>query len=246
MARSSGRVPRIFIEADLSAGARVELGAAQSHYLASVLRLAAGASVLVFNGRDGEWSALIERADRKRATLALNVQTWPQRAAPDIHYLFAPLKKGRLDYMVEKATEMGASVLQPVITAYTQAERLNGERMRAHAIEAAEQCGLVSVPQVREPVALEALLAGWSGERIIVFCDEGAALDDPIASLRGLAQGPKAVLVGPEGGFSPGERGLLRSLRFVHPISLGPRILRADTAAIAALALVNVVHGDWR
>ena len=185
---------------------------------------------------------------RGRRDVALQIadQARPQQSGPDLHYLFAPLKHARLDYMVQKATEMGASLLAPVLTQRTNVARVNLERMRANAIEAAEQCGILHIPEVVEPRKLEPVLAAWNPNRRLVLCDEGAATRDPIAALRAIAPGPLAVLIGPEGGFAPSEREALLGRPFVTPIALGPRIMRADTAAVAALALVNSVLGDWR
>lgn len=239
------RSPRLFVEAPLRQGAEVPLDAAQSHYLGTVLRLKSGGRILVFNGRDGEWEGILVAA--KRASLVrVAGQTRVQSAAADMHYLFAPLKAARLDYMVQKAVEMGVSRLRPVLTRHGQVARVNGERMRANAIEAAEQCGILCLPEVDEPVALSRLLAEWTGARQLVFCDEGADTSDPIAALSGLPRSPLAVLVGPEGGFAEDERASLLKLPNVVRLSLGPRILRADTAAVAALTLVQAVLGDWR
>jgi len=211
-----------------------------------VLRLGAGDSILLFNGRDGEWQAELAEATRRGATLAVRGRTRPQEAGPDIDYLFAPLKRARLDYMVQKATEMGVARLRPVMTRRTVAERVNTERMRANAIEAAEQCGILHIPEVHEPQRLDRVLAGWDRARTLVFCDEGSEAKDPLAALARVNKGPLALLVGPEGGFDEDERELLSTQPFVVRISLGPRILRADTAAVAALALVNATLGDWR
>ncbi|MFL9828180.1 16S rRNA (uracil(1498)-N(3))-methyltransferase, partial [Rhodoplanes sp. SY1] len=215
--------------------------------------------VLVFNGRDGEWRAELAEAGRRSMALAVVATTRPQTPAADLHYLFAPLKRARLDYLVQKAVEMGASRLVPVVTRHTQAERVNTERMRANVIEAAEQCGVLALPDVAEPVAFDKALAGLAPERLLVFCDEDAPVVDPVAALAairspapaGTAPGatggarPLAVLIGPEGGFSDNERALLIDRPGVVRIALGPRILRADTAAVAALALVQAVLGDW-
>jgi 16S rRNA (uracil1498-N3)-methyltransferase len=253
---------RLFIDVPLAAGARLTLAEQQAHYLVNVLRLPAGAQVLVFNGRDGEWMAELGEIKKRSAVLAVQTQTRPQIAGPDIDYLFAPLKRSRLDYMVQKAVEMGVARLRPVLTHRTIAERVNLDRMRANAIEAAEQCGVLRVPEVLDPIALDKALATWGGEgtggrgtggdetsgagRALVFCDEAASGQPPLDTLAALPHGPLAVLIGPEGGFDPVEREVLLSKPFVTAIWLGPRIMRADTAAVAALTLVNATRGDWR
>ena len=240
------RSPRLFVAAPLTAGAVIDLDRPQGHYLTTVLRRKSGDSVLVFNGRDGEWSAEIE--GRKRAVaLRLGAQVRDQTAPVDLHYLFAPLKSARLDYMVQKAVEMGAGRLQPVLTRHGQVARVNLDRMRANAIEAAEQCGILSLPDIAEPADLTRLLAGRDLARTIVFCDEDAEVANPLAALSAVPpHSPLAVLVGPEGGFAEDERAALLKLPNVVRIALGPRILRADTAAVAALAIVQAVVGDWR
>ncbi|WP_417772319.1 16S rRNA (uracil(1498)-N(3))-methyltransferase [Stappia sp.] len=249
MPRYEFRMQRLFLEADLCAETPVATDRAQANYLLNVLRLKDGEQVLVFNGRDGEWIARIAVAGRKQASLVPQEQTRAQTPPPDLHYLFAPLKHARLDYMVQKAVEMGAGTLVPVLTQHTQSTRVNLERMRANIIEACEQCGVISVPSIREPVALTRLLASWSADeesRRLLFCDEGEASQNPLAALERLERGPLAVLIGPEGGFSEAERTELRSFDFVTPVPLGPRVLRADTAAVAALAVVQARLGDWR
>ncbi|ALK08550.1 16S rRNA (uracil(1498)-N(3))-methyltransferase [Blastochloris viridis] len=237
---------RLFVDAALAPGAEFPLGLEPTNYLANVLRLRAGDELLVFNGRDGEWRARISDLKKRAATLELVEQTRPQTAPCDLWYLFAPLKHARLDYMVQKAVEMGAAVLQPVMTRRTQVSRINLDRMRANAIEAAEQCGILDLAEVRAEVGLEALLATWPAGRTLVFCDEDAAAGGAAAALGAAAEGPLAVLIGPEGGFDPAERARLMTVPKVVRLSLGPRILRADTAAVAALALVQAVRGDWR
>jgi len=237
---------RLFVDHPLGAGARIPCTPEQASYLRGVLRLAGGDEILVFNGRDGEWRARLEEAGKRGATLEALSLVRPQAGGPDVHYLFAPLKRARLDYMVQKATEMGVARLVPVLTRHTVAERVNLERMRANAIEAAEQCGILRVPEIAEPMKLPALLQGWGESRALIFCDEGAELASPLAELTALAPGPLAVLIGPEGGFSPDERAMIRAVPQATAISLGPRIMRADTAAVAALALVNAALGDWR
>lgn len=220
----------------------------QANYLLNVLRLDIGADLLVFNGQDGEWRAKIAESGRRQCVLEFVEQTRPQTPASDLVYLFAPLKMARLDYMVQKAVEMGVGHLRPVITRHTQVGRVNLERMEANVVEAAEQCGILALPKVHEPVELKALLDVWPGAepgRRILFCDEADEGTNPLATLGRLSRGPVAVLVGPEGGFSEEERLVLRSRAFVVPIPLGPRILRADTAAVAALTLVQALLGDW-
>ncbi|MET4605804.1 16S rRNA (uracil1498-N3)-methyltransferase [Bradyrhizobium sp. JR4.1] len=240
------RGPRLFVDAPLAQDGRVELDRDQSNYLGNVLRLAAGAEVLAFNGRDGEWQAAIEGRKRPDGLVILQ-QTRPQDRLPDLSYVFAPLKHARLDYMVQKAIEMGAACLQPVLTRFTQASRVNTERMRANVVEAAEQCGILSIATVAEPVPLERFLTQRAAGRLLVFCDEAAELENPIQSLQGAgaAEGID-VLIGPEGGFAGEERALLLRQPNILRLALGPRIMRADTAAVAALALVQAVLGDWR
>lgn len=249
MARYDFRSPRLFVDAPLAAGARLALDRAQANYLGNVLRLAAGDRVLVFNGRDGEWRGELESGAKRTAVLNVVEQVRAQTTAGDLHYLFAPLKHARLDYMVQKAVELGAARLQPVMTRHTQAARVNAERMRANAIEAAEQCGILSIPDIAPACPLARALEDLDEGRVLVFCDEDAEVKDPVAALAVLRRGRPArlaVLVGPEGGFAEEERALLLRRPQVVRLSLGPRILRADTAAIAALALVQAVAGDWR
>ncbi|MCA6122358.1 16S rRNA (uracil(1498)-N(3))-methyltransferase [Bradyrhizobium sp. WSM 1704] len=240
------RSPRLFVDSPLGAGATVALDRDQSNYLGNVLRLSAGDSVLAFNGRDGEWRA--EIGGRKRAdTLTITAQTRAQDGLPDIACVFAPLKHARLDYMVQKAVELGAARLQPVLTRFTQVSRVNSERMRANVIEAAEQCGIISLAEVADPVPLERFLAGRDPARLLVFCDEAAEVANPVQALQAAsAKGGIDVLIGPEGGFANEERALLLRQPAVLRLALGPRILRADTAAVAALALVQAALGDWQ
>jgi len=210
------------------------------------LRLKAGHRILVFNGRDGEWSATID-VSKRAAFLRVGAKTRAQTAPADLRYLFAPLKAARLDYMVQKAVEMGVSRLQPVLTRHGQVARVSASRMRANAIEAAEQCGILSLPEIFQPVALARLLAEHDPARWLVFCDEEAAVANPVAALSAVPpRSPLSVLVGPEGGFADDERAALVKLPNVVRLALGPRVLRADTAAVAALALVQAVLGDWR
>jgi 16S rRNA (uracil1498-N3)-methyltransferase len=237
---------RLFVDAPLEPGARVSLGEDPAHYLVTVLRLPAGARVLVFNGRDGEWQAELTDIKKRSAVLAVEHQTRPQIDGPDIDHVFAPLKRSRLDYMVQKAVEMGVARLRPVLTQRTIAERVNLDRMRANVIEAAEQCGVLRLPEVTEPVAFDKMLAAWDPSRRLIFCDEAAAVKNPLEALGAIAPQPLALLIGPEGGFDGKERAALLAKPYVTAISLGPRIMRADTAAVAALALVNARLGDWR
>ena len=252
MARYDFRSHRLFVEVPLAEAATVPLEAAQANYLVNVLRLKAGASVLVFNGRDGEWRAELAAIGKKKTALNIVERTREQTAAGDLHYLFSPLKHARLDYMVQKAVEMGVSHLAPVIMAHTQAERVNLGRMRANAIEAAEQCGVLNIPAIAEPKKFDSLTGGWKPDRLLVFCDEEADVKDPVAPLSSARGGdlagplPVSVLVGPEGGFAGEERAALLKLPNVVRLALGPRILRADTAAVAALTLVQAALGDWR
>jgi 16S rRNA (uracil1498-N3)-methyltransferase len=252
MPRYDFRTPRLYIDALLEAGASVALDASQANYLGNVLRMTAGDAVLVFNGREGEWSAALTSMGKRKLALVVGAQTRPQTSALDLHYLFAPLKHARLDYMAQKAVEMGASRLQPVITRHAQAARVNLERMQANAIEAAEQCGILTLPEIGAPLGFERMIAARDPARLLVFCDEDAEVKDPVAALaatRGQNSTepmPLAVLVGPEGGFAADERAALLALPNTVRLALGPRILRADTAAVAALALVGAVLGDWR
>jgi 16S rRNA (uracil1498-N3)-methyltransferase len=238
--------PRLFVDAPLAAGETVALERSQSNYLGNVLRLSAGDTILVFNGCDGEWQASI--AGRKRTdSLTIVVRTRPQDRLPDLTYVFAPLKHARLDYMVQKAVEMGASSLQPVLTRFTQVSRVNSERIRANVIEAAEQCGILSLATVEEPVPLDRYLSQREVQRMLVFCDEAADTGNPLQALQGglAASSGIDVLIGPEGGFAEEERAVLLRQPQTLRISLGPRVLRADTAAVAALALVQAALGDW-
>jgi 16S rRNA (uracil1498-N3)-methyltransferase len=239
------RSPRLFVDAPLNAGQIVPLERNQGNYLGNVLRLSAGESVLVFNGRDGEWQAQI--VGRKRPdSLEITVKRRPQDHLPDIAYVFAPLKHARLDYMVQKAVEMGAARLQPVLTRFTQVSRVNSERMRANVIEAAEQCGILSLAEVAEPVPLDRYLAQRQANRLLVFCDEAADIASPLQALdKSTASGGIDILIGPEGGFAEEERALLLRQPKTLRLCLGPRILRADTAGVAALALVQAALGDW-
>ena len=237
---------RLFVDVPLASGATVQLDRAQSNYVLNVLRLKAGAAILVFNGIDGEWLAHVGPDGRKSASLTCIDMTRSQPTRSDLDYLFAPLKHARLDYMVQKAVEMGAGRLVPVITRRTQVSRINMERMRANVVEAAEQCSILAVPEVLPEMKLEQALQGLSPNQLLVFCDEDAPVSDPVALLRQHEGAPMAVLIGPEGGFAPEERKLLLAMPNTVRLSLGPRILRADTAAVAALALVQAARGDLR
>lgn len=243
--------PRLFVEADLGEGASLPLAPEQANYVGNVMRRGSGDTVLVFNGRDGLWRAEVRPQARRGITLIVGERVRAQDGGPDLHCLFAPLKRARLDYMVQKAVEMGVSRLQPVMTRHTVAERVNLDRMRANAIEAAEQCGILRIPEIGAPMQLARLLESWEASRRLVLCDEGAEVADPVAALAllrpkpGAPPPPCAVLIGPEGGFSETEREALLQVPGHIRLSLGPRILRADTAAVAALALVNAVAGDW-
>ena len=248
LAEEPGGKVRLFVESPLTAGTKVTLTDAQSHYLLRVMRVGAGDRLLVFNGKDGEWRVQIADVKKRAASLVCEAQTAPQTDVPDLWLVFAPIKKTPADYVSQKATELGVRALQPVLTRRTIARRVNTERLRANAIEAAEQSGRVSVPEIREPVSLDALLKSWPKDRHLVFCDEagGAApIAEALASAKGEAHA-WAVLTGPEGGFDPEERALVRANAFVVPVTLGPRIMRADTASLAALALWQAIIGDWR
>ena len=229
----------------MTAAATIEASPSQAHYLGTVMRLKPGAEVALFNGRDGEWLAHIERIGRGKASLAIRSQLRPQSASPDLWLLFAPIKRGPIDFLAQKATELGVSALRPVITRNTAVERVNVERLRANAVEAAEQCGRLDVPEVAEPQPLDAVLAGWSPGRRIMLCDETGTAPS-VADGLPREPGPWAVLVGPEGGFAPAELDALAKTPFVTRVGLGPRILRADTAALAALSCWQALIGDWR
>ena len=244
--RANFRMQRLFIDTPLSAGASVEVTAEQFNYLANVLRMGEAARILVFNGRDGEWMGQLSFPSRKKLVIAVMEQTRPQPEPPDLHYLFAPLKVGRLDYVVQKAVEMGAGLIQPVMTQHVQGKITNLDRLQANVVEAAEQCGVLTVPEVATPRKLRDLLDAWPSGRRMIFCDEGEESHNPLPLLTAIREKQLALLIGPEGGFSEEERTLLRSLDFVTAIPLGPRILRADTAGVAAMAVIQASIGDWR
>lgn len=236
---------RLYCDAPFAEGGEVACTQEQANYLLNVLRLGVGDSILVFNGEDGEWRAEVAQAKRRSCNLRLCECMRPQAGGPDLDYLFAPLKRARLDYMVQKATEMGVARLRPVFTQNTVAGRVNTARMRANVIEAAEQCGILRLPVVDEPVKLGAALADWDPSRRLIFADEGADVGAPLAALTDVRNSPCALIIGPEGGFSAHEREVLLAQDYTVRLSLGPRIMRADTAAVAALALINAVVGDW-
>lgn len=234
---------RLYVRHPLGAGQSVPLDADQAHYLRSVLRLGPGAAVGLFNGSDGEWRATIAELGKRNGALSVVDKTAGQRNPPDLWLLFAPIKKARTDFIVEKAAELGAARILPVQTDFTNAERVRRDRLQAHAVEAAEQCGGTFVPEVAELQKLDQMLNGWPQGRRLMFCDEELA--GARQTLDGLP-GPWAILIGPEGGFSADERARLKSLPFASAVSLGPRILRADTAAVAAMTVWQQALGDWR
>lgn len=248
MPRSYKSFPRLFVEPDLAIGRPVTIEGGQSDYLLKVLRLAEGDSVVLFNGRDGAWLSKIEGARKKTCSLAPVVQIAHQTPPSDLWFGFAPLKVGRLDYLVQKATEMGAGIIQPVVTKFTQA-RTRPDKLKAWSLEAAEQCEVLSLPVIAPEVTLTALLRTWrtdQGLRRLIVADEAAPVVSPLEMVRWMDGLPVGALIGPEGGFSDDEHTLLLAHDFVIPVSLGPRILRADTAAVAALTLVQSIIGDWR
>lgn len=249
MPRTHAALPRLFVAPDLGSGQHIGLDKEQSLYLAAVLRKSVGDEVVLFNGRDGAWLARLTSDAKKSVTLELVEQVAAQTPKSDLWYGFAPLKTERLDYVIQKATEMGAGTIQPVLTRFTQVSRLKHERLVANAIEAAEQCEVLSVPEVAQEITLDRLIDSWTseqGERQLILADESAASASPVESLLAFKGRPVGVLIGPEGGFSDAERAKLLALPFVTPVSLGPRILRADTAAVAALAVIQAFIGDWR
>lgn len=240
----SGKV-RLYVESTLGDGARVVPSDSQAHYLLHVMRAKVGDRVSLFNGRDGEWLAAVAEVKKKSCTLVCEKRTRAQDSAPDVWLCFAPIKKTPADYVVQKATELGVSALIPVFTRRTIVTRVNGERMAANAIEAAEQSDRLTVPEIREAVTLEKLLKDWPRERRIIFCDEGGDAQPIAKALANITKPQCAILTGPEGGFDPAERDRVRAHPFVIPVTLGPRILRADTAALAALAVLQALTGDW-
>ncbi|HZL39910.1 MAG TPA: 16S rRNA (uracil(1498)-N(3))-methyltransferase [Pseudolabrys sp.] len=254
------RTPRVYLDTPLAGGREVAFDRGQANYLQNVLRLKPSDELLLFNGRDGEWQASLFAAGKRALAATIGERMREQPEPTDLHFLFAPLKHARLDYLVQKAVELGVSRLQPVITRHTQVARVNLERMRANAIEAAQQCGVLSLPAVAEPVQFKTIVGRADAGRLLVFCDEDADVKDPAAALAAVrpqaqallpaeaarAHLPLAVLIGPEGGFDETERAALLKRPNVVRVALGPRILRADTAAVAALTLVQAVLGDWR
>jgi 16S rRNA (uracil1498-N3)-methyltransferase len=245
LSEPGGKV-RLYVEAALSADASVLLHEGQAHYLLHVMRAKANDRVSLFNGRNGEWLARIDNVTKRGCALVCEKQIEEQRDGPDIWLCFAPIKKTPADYVVQKATELGVRALQPVFTRRTIVTRVNPERMRANAVEAAEQSGRLTVPEIRPVATLDKLLAGWSTDLKLIFCDEAGEAPPIADALMGEKSGPWAVVTGPEGGFDPAEREKIRSLPFVVPVSLGIRVLRADTAALAALSVWQAVMGDWR
>ena len=246
MPRTHASLPRLYVEPALAAGGNLTLGKDQSLYLAAVLRKTVGDEVVLFNGRDGAWLARLAADSKKSVTLDLVNQVAPQTPPSDLWYGFAPLKTERLDYVIQKATEMGAGTIQPVITRFTQVNRLKHERLVANAVEAAEQCEVLTVPRVEPEITLDRLLDSWPADRRLILADEAEASASPVEAIAGLRGGKVGLLIGPEGGFADEERARLRALPQTVPISLGPRILRADTAAVAALAVIQAIIGDWR
>jgi 16S rRNA (uracil1498-N3)-methyltransferase len=244
--RANFRMQRLYVEDPIILGTGIATSSEQFNYMANVLRMADGAEVLIFNGRDGEWKARLAFPSKKKIVLVPQELTRPQPAPCDLHYLFAPLKVGRIDYLIQKAVEMGAGVLQPVMTQHVQGKITNLDRLQANAIEASEQCGILAIPEVRQPMKLRDLLDTWPSSRRIIYCDEGDEGQNPLPVLSRIKDRELALLIGPEGGFSEEERQLLRNHESVTPIPLGPRILRADTAAVAALAVIQASIGDWQ
>ncbi|MGB2200138.1 MAG: 16S rRNA (uracil(1498)-N(3))-methyltransferase [Pseudooceanicola atlanticus] len=233
---------RLCVDHPLGEGQTVPLERDQAHYLFGVMRMSQGDAVALFNGHDGEWRAEVLEAGKRGGVLICRGQSAPQMNPPDLWLLFAPIKKARTDFIVEKATEMGAARILPVQTDFTNAERIRQDRLQAHCVEAAEQCGGTFIPEVADLARLDRVLANWPEGRQLMFCDEGLAGGDTLSAR---TPGPWAILIGPEGGFSPAERDRLHGLDFAHPVALGPRILRADTAAVAALTLWQDRLGDW-
>ncbi|WP_284326835.1 16S rRNA (uracil(1498)-N(3))-methyltransferase [Cypionkella aquatica] len=234
---------RLYVDQPLAMGQAVAINADQAHYLFNVMRLARGAPVALFNGRDGEWRAEVAEAGKRGGILICDRQTAPLRLPPNLWLAFAPIKKARTDFIVEKATELGAARIIPVQTRHTNAERIRQDRLQAHALEAAEQCGATAVPEVSDLTPLDKFLTSLEPDRKLMWCDEAMIGQAP--ALSGPRGAKWAILIGPEGGFSADEQQRLRKLPQIHPTALGPRILRADTAAVAALTLWQQALGDW-
>ena len=232
---------RLYVDHPLGPGQPVAVDERQANYLFNVMRLVPGDPVLLFNGVDGEWLARVEQAGKRRGLLLCQTQTAPLRLPPDIWLLFAPIKKARADFIVEKAVELGAARIIPVQTRFTN-ERLRQDKLQSHAVEAAEQCRATFVPPVADLIPLDKLLSTWDPARRLFWCDEALTTPTPVT---GPKNTPSAILIGPEGGFAPDEQTALRALPHITPLSLGPRILRADTAAVAALTLWQATLGDW-
>lgn len=243
--RANFRLQRLFIDQPLKQGSMIDLEREQANYLLNVLRLKDDSQLLVFNGQDGEWLTNLKQEGRKKAVLTLVEQTRAQPEPSDLIVLFAPIKVGRLEYMVQKMVEMGAGIIQPVFTDHTQLHKINEKRLSANILEAAEQCGVLSIPELKPAIKLSQLLSDWDETRQIIFCDEGTETNNPLSQLRTQSTEKFALLIGPEGGFSAQERETLQSLNHVTPIPLGPRILRADTALVAAMAVLQATIGDW-
>lgn len=237
---------RLFIDSPLEEDAVYICNSTQTNYLLKVLRMKSGSTLYVFNGKDGEWSAEVESSKKTHCQLNIKKQARAQKPAQDLEYIFAPVKRSRLDYMVQKATELGVSSLHPVITHRTIVDRINLDRMQANIIEAAEQCGILNIPEIKQPVKFSKILDTWPSDKILIHCDERAEIASPIEALSAVGSQSVAVLIGPEGGFDQQERTKLADMPQSLSLSLGPRIMRADTAAIAALTLVNAVLGDWK
>jgi 16S rRNA (uracil1498-N3)-methyltransferase len=237
---------RLFIQDDLAAGRDLALSADHAHYLINVMRQGVGSPLALFNGRDGEWRALIVEAARRACRVVVEARTREQTSTPDVELIVAVVKRARLETIVEKAAELGAARVRPVLTQRTNADRVRTDRLAAIMVEAAEQCERLEVPAIEEPERLDRLLGRWDASRRLIFCDEGGDAADALTALGALPPGPAAILIGPEGGFSPEERARLRAMTGVVAVTLGPRILRADTDAIAALTLYQAAAGDWR
>ena len=240
---TEGTKIRLYVECDLVAGEIISLGASQVHYLRNVLRLMTGDQVALFNGRDGEWLARIDKIGKRQASLKLTEQSHKQSPESDVWLLFSPVKRAPMDYLIQKATELGASTLLPITTQRTTVDRINLTRLSTTAVEAAEQCRRLTVPELRSVHSLNQILASWPPDRFLIFCDESGAPSPKTALAKGKS-GPWGILIGPEGGFDPKEREMLRQQSFVIPMRLGPRILRAETAAVAALSILQALAGD--